>query len=179
MRRVPDLPAITDDKAELRRLLNDRLRKLEELTAAGGSSGGVTIEQVNAQIAALAARLDAKIAAVQAKASTVTVTGGQVVFSVPGILAIESDAAPLVAFKENRNVTEVALLAKQAPAGAQLALAIVVSGVSVATVALPDGQSAITSTVAFAIGAAAPVRIDVTGVGTTFPGADLSVILRY
>jgi hypothetical protein len=178
-RRLQDLPELSS-LADVRRLFNDRLQRIEALVTT--VVGGVTAEWVNAQIAALSSRVEAKIAAVKAApaaADPVTVTGGQVVLSIPGTLAIESNAAALVAFKEGRRVSEVELLLKQAPVGSTLEVRVLVDGATMATVTLTAGQTGVKSAASFAIAAGTPVRIDILNVGTTFPGADLSVILRY
>lgn len=178
-RRLADLPEL-GSFAEARRLINDRLQRIESFITTGG--GGVTAEWVTAQIAALTARVESKIAAaVKATpaADPVAVTGGQVVLSIPGTLAIESNAAALLAYREARKVSEVELLVKQAPLGADVDVRVLVDGATMTTVKLLAGQTAVKSAASFAIAAGKPVRIDITNVGTTFPGADLSVILRY
>lgn len=179
-RRLADLPSIEGLPAEARRLINDRLQRIEQFVGAAG--GGVSLEQVNAQIAALTARIEAKIAAALGKPATdpvTTVTGGQTVLAIPGTLAIESNAAPLLSFKTARQVSEVELLVKQAPLGADLDVRVLVDGATMTTVKLLAGQTGVKSAASFAIAAAKAVRIDILGVGTTFPGSDLSVILRY
>lgn len=54
-----------------------------------------------------------------------------------------------------------------------------VDGTTVATVTLAVSQTNVRSSVSFSIGAQKQVRVDITSVGITFPGADLSVILRF
>jgi hypothetical protein len=178
-RRLADLPELSSF-SDARRLINDRLQRIEGFLST--AEAGVTLQEVNAQIAALAARLEGKIAAIKgtpAAAEPVTVTGGQVVLSIPGTLAIESNAAALVAFKDARRVSEVELLVKQAPLGSTLEVRVRVDGATMATVTLTAGQTGVKSAASFAIAVGKPVRIDILNVGTTFPGADLSVILRY
>jgi hypothetical protein len=193
MRRIPDLPELNDDPAELRRLINDRLHRIDSQLSSGGADlanvpaatkakDAVPLQQVNALLAGLRADVAAQInaAKVTAPADPVTQTAGsQVVLSIPGTLAIESNAAQLISFKDARKVVEVELLVKRVPVGAPIDVRILVDGATMATVTLLAGQSGVKSAAAFAIAAGKPVRIDVLSVGVTFPGADLSVILRF
>lgn len=176
-RQIADLPEL-GGLADVRRLVNDRLRRIEALVDSG--AGGVSIEQVNALIAGLRSQVQAAVATVTGgTSSVVSVTGGQVVLPVPGTVAIESNASTLVNYAEARTVSQIELLAKQAPIGGNLEVRVLVDGTTVATVTLAAGQTNVRSSVSFSIGAQKQVRVDITSVGITFPGADLSVILRF
>jgi len=99
--------------------------------------------------------------------------------SVSGTLSVRSNAAPLVSLAKQRNASEVVALVKQAPLGADLKLEIKVGDAPWATLTILAGQtSAQLGSQATAIAKDALIVLDVTGVGTTFPGADLTVIIR-
>jgi hypothetical protein len=110
----------------------------------------------------------------------------QLVLSVPGTLGIRSSAAPLVALFAGGTASEVVAVVKTAPAGADLTVVVNVDAVAIATVTVKDGETAASSgAMAGAIAAGdgtgtAPglVTVDITGVGSTFPGADLSVLIQ-
>jgi hypothetical protein len=101
---------------------------------------------------------------------------------VDGTLAIGSDQAPrfslLVTAAANGAKAEV----KQAPAGADLTVEIRQGAALWMTLTIPAGQTYVSSTVtqineAPDLVAGENLSIDLTAVGTTFPGADLSVTI--
>ncbi len=106
-----------------------------------------------------------------------------VIISIDGTLAIGSDLAPMVSLGVTQRATGVRCLVKQAPTGADLTFAIYVGGTLWMTLTIPAGQTSVTATqaqldAAADIAADANIRVDITAVGTTFPGADASVQIR-
>jgi hypothetical protein len=147
-----DLPYDEHDTRELKRRLNERLRDIANAIRTL-SEGGTT---------------------------RVVTQGGaaEIVLFVPGTLAIESDAAPLVTLGADRTFTELVALAKRAPEGAAIVAEIEVGGEAVAEVTIAADAASGLAEGSFQIGADAVVRLNVTGVGTSFPGSDLTLILR-
>lgn len=103
--------------------------------------------------------------------------GGMLVLSVPGTLSIRSSATPLVSFPASRTITRVGALLKRAPSGGAVTLLVKAGGADVASLTVPAGATAATIAVARAIAADAVVEVDITAVGATFPGADLTVLI--
>ena len=103
-------------------------------------------------------------------------------FQMSGTLGIESNAAqPLYL---NRAVTagDVKAYLQDAPTGSGLTFVIYVGGAAWLTLTIPAGQTSIeaspTQIVALtAIPANTAITVGITAVGTTFPGADLSVFI--
>lgn len=139
---------------ELLPALNDRMRQIEGLL-------GTT----------------AKAAATSSSATGQSSTG-QVVLSVPGTLGMQSNAAPLVTFAASVTPSGLVALLKQTAIGASVQAQLMVAGVSYATLTIPAGQTQISIPGAGAIAAGALVTLNIISVGTTFPGAGLSVILQ-
>jgi hypothetical protein len=111
-------------------------------------------------------------------------TGEAALLSVSGMLAIGSDQAPWISLSSAQSVTAVQLKAKQAPTGAPLVCQIYAGTSPWMTLTLPDGAGSASATAAQiaaapAIAAGAPVRLDISSVGTTFPGSDLSVMVFF
>jgi hypothetical protein len=103
----------------------------------------------------------------------------QVVFFVPGTLGILSDAAPALTLPQDRRFSKVVALLKQAPQGAPVTAQLYVNGQKWGPQISLNGASATQSlSNAGPIAADQVIRLDITSVGTTFPGADLTVILR-
>ena len=110
-----------------------------------------------------------------------TLRGGQFNFQVEGLLAVLNDAVPAVSVQENLSVRDIYASVKSAPTGADIQLQINQDGVLLATLSIVDGQ--VVS--APANGAELPVlqsgsylTLDISAVGTTFPGRDLTVTIR-
>ncbi len=104
------------------------------------------------------------------------------VFQMQGTLGIEANAAqPLYV---NGTVTAGAVKAyvQAAPTGAGIAFTIYVDGVAWLPLTIPAGQTSVVATSAqiaslSAIPPNVPVSINITAVGTTFPGSNLSVFI--
>ncbi|TAL08398.1 MAG: DUF2163 domain-containing protein [Nitrospirae bacterium] len=100
--------------------------------------------------------------------------------TVGGTLAIGSDLAPRTQLARTVRATGVRAEVKQAPTGADLAVTIKLTTTDWLTLTIADGTTSIEATpteiaAAADITAATNIRLDVTGAGTTFPGADLTV----
>ncbi len=110
-----------------------------------------------------------------------TLRGGQFNFQVEGLLAILNDAVPAVSVQETLSIRDIYASVKSAPTGADLQLQINQGGILLASLSILDGQVASTPV----NGAGLPVlqsgsnlSLDISAVGTTFPGRDLTVTIR-
>jgi hypothetical protein len=132
--------------------LNDRLRRIADALGLQQAGSGTTSSVTNVN---------------------------QLVFFVPGTLGILSDAAPAITVPENRKFSELVALLKQPPQGAPVAIQFYVNGQKWGASISLSGTSAkqALSNVA-SIPADQVIRMDITQVGSTFPGSDLTVILR-
>lgn len=202
-----ELPPGIGDLGRLVELLNDRFRRIAEkvtepfkatgdLDAAGHrirNLGDARVPTDGLNLG-MADRRYLTVAGAHQYISNTTVGGSsvtnitqgggagasQVVLSVPGTLSIRSNAAPLVQLSTARNVASIRALLKQAPVGGTTGLSLVLKAgaAELAQLSIPADQAvANLTTTGKAIPAGASVVLDITAVGTTFPGADLSVIL--
>lgn len=132
--------------------LNDRMRRISQLVSAGSFTSD------NSDTSAT-----------------------ELILSVPGTLSVESNAAPAVTLGTPTSFTTAVVLVKTAPQGNPLALQLYVNGsgwgqalsLPANSTSLKVGLSGVS-----AIAADQLIRLDITGVGLTFPGSDLTVILR-
>lgn len=101
--------------------------------------------------------------------------------TVDGTLAIGSDQAARVAL--NQTVTPLAfrLTLKQASTGADVVVQLLAGATTIITAAIPAGDTELylTGGIVPDIAAGAGLRVDITAVGTTFPGSDLSVTVYF
>jgi hypothetical protein len=102
--------------------------------------------------------------------------------TVSGTLAIGSNQAPLATINSNTSARAVVAYVKTAPTGANLILNINIGGflwMSLAIVAGTTTAEATPSQIAAVstIQAGSLVTLDITAVGTTVPGSDLSVLI--
>ena len=114
-------------------------------------------------------------------AGTVSFTGA-VYMSVEGTLAIGSDLAPRVSLHKEAAAVAVRAEVKQAPVGADLVIKIYTDATLFMALTMAAGTTIIEATqaelaAAPAIPEGAHIKLDITSTGTTFPGADLSVII--
>jgi hypothetical protein len=111
------------------------------------------------------------------------ITGSpDITLTVSGTLAIGSNQAPLAAINSNTSARAVVAYVKTAPTGANLILNINVGGflwMSLTIVAGTTTAEATPSQIAAVstIQAGSLVTLDITAVGTTVPGSDLSVLI--
>ena len=103
---------------------------------------------------------------------------------VMGVLAIQSDVVPIVFLDGTHQARRVSLRVKSAPVGAGLVVRVTLAGAEWLVVTLPDGDVAVeapdadVSAAGDLIGGDV-IGLDVVAVGTTFPGADLSVLIWF
>jgi hypothetical protein len=104
----------------------------------------------------------------------------QIVLFVPGTLAISSNLAPALTLGVTQSFSTIVALVKTAPSGTgSLTLQIYVNGVVWGpSVSLTSTSVTATISPALSIPASQIIRLDITAVGGTNPGADLTVILR-
>ena len=130
----------------------------------------------------------AAIAFLQGVAAPTAVVARELILSVVGTLAIESNAAPPVTLFATATATQFIAVVKQAPTGAALVCNVNFDGTPVATITIAAGATAGTTPVpvsyAFAAGDGTGVNpgyitLDIIAVGTTIPGSDLSVLIGF
>jgi hypothetical protein len=110
-----------------------------------------------------------------------TLAGGQYSFQISGYLAIQTGAAPAVIVDADRSVRDIYGIVNTAPAGAAIVLQINVNGASYATVQVPAGATISNVQGGFglpALRAGDILSLNITGVGTTVPGSDLTLVMR-
>jgi len=196
---IPPSAATLD---EMRRAMNESLRRIAEQIGspmrleADADAGGFRMmnlgdarEGADALNLRMADRRFPRSTAasgggVSGGGSTSTATSGgdasMLVLTVPGTLSMRSSAAPLVSLPEGRDVSEVMALVKQAPAGADLKLDVFVNNAKHTSVAIAkDATTGKVNSGLKAIAKDQVIALDITAVGTVFPGADLTVMIRF
>jgi hypothetical protein len=104
----------------------------------------------------------------------------QLILSVPGTLAVNANAAPLVSIATDATPTSIVALVKTAPTGSALKFTVKAGGAIVGGGSIAAGSSSGTMSKGLgAIAAGAVVTLAVTAVGATLPGSDLTVMLRF
>jgi hypothetical protein len=149
--RIPPIPSGVKPE-DLVPAINDRFRRVAALSGgggAGGPSGGGT-------------------------------GVGELVLAVPGTLAISSSAAPLVSLPAAVTPKSIPVLLKQAPRGGAVQVNVLAGSGTVGSVTISDGQkSAELKGNLTMIPADTAVVVEIASVGLTFPGADLTVMVRW
>jgi hypothetical protein len=140
--------------------LNDRLRRIGQLLASGKltSSTGLAGSSL----------------------------AGQLEFTVPGILAIESDVCPVLTLPADQTFSELLAFVKSAPIGSPLTVQMYVGGTAwgpALSIAAGSKTAKASLTGNAKITADSIIRLDITGVGAlltgvSFPGSDLTVLIR-
>ena len=110
-----------------------------------------------------------------------TLAGGQYSFQITGYLAVQTGAAPNIIVDSARSVGDIYAVLRVPSSGAGVTLELNRNGSPYATVQFDPGT--ITSHVVSGFGLPAfaagdQLSLDVTGVGTSNPGSDLTVIIR-
>ncbi len=110
-----------------------------------------------------------------------TASGGQYTYQIPGYLAIQTSAAPFIIVDADRAVRDLFGILGTAPTGAGVTLQVNRNGAAWATLQFDPGHTTSTSVSGFglpALRAGDQLSLDVTGVGTTSPGSDLTLRIR-
>jgi hypothetical protein len=186
---IQDIPAgLTGNN--LIQTINDRLRTIQQGLAntfvAGQGAldmGGYQINNLgNPKAGTDAVNLQSEQASRTGTTTTVQAaaapTPTQLILTVPGTLAIESNAAALVQLQSTQSFTTVVLLVKQAPVGAALTIQAVVGSTTLGTVSISDGAVSSSASVTWTVPAGQVLMFSITGVGLTFPGSDLTIQLQ-
>jgi hypothetical protein len=105
-------------------------------------------------------------------------TAPAAVIVIPGTLAIGSDLGPIAAMPTTSTPANITVQLKQAPAGAALVVVVYVNGVVYATITVPAGATSASVATSTQIMAGQLIRVDVTAVGTTYPGSDMTVFIN-
>jgi predicted secreted protein len=149
--------------------INDRMRRLTaaQPASAGGAAASGAVSASGTRIL-----------------NTSTVLGIGLTLAVRGTLGIEADAAPALYLPAPQTPTGVRAYLKTAPAGAALTITIYLGATAWLALTIADGQTSATATsaalvAAGLIAAGVNIRLGITAVGTTFPGADLSVFIYF
>lgn len=167
---IADIPAGLTG-AQLIQTINDRLRTVQTALAQPPPAAAPTTTASTVTAPAVTTPAPAPPAAAPA-------TPTQLILSVPGTLAIESDAAALVQLQSTMNFTTAVLLLKQAPVGAALTIQAVAGTTTLGTMSVPDGATSSSASVTWTVPAGKVLMFNITGVGLTFPGSDLTIQLQ-
>jgi len=110
-----------------------------------------------------------------------TLSGGQVDVQVQGVLGVVSEAAPPTYLAQTSSVLDIQAFVKQAPTGAAITVDVTLGplGVGTLTIAAGETESDVIDGRGFPpILTTHPITIDITQVGSTFPGEELVVRIR-
>jgi hypothetical protein len=110
-----------------------------------------------------------------------TLRGGQFSFQVEGGLAVLTDVVPTVSVQEDLSIRDVYALVKQAPEGSDLELEIRQNGSLLAALAIADGETVsppMNGAELPILQALSNLTLNITAVGSDFPGRDLTVTIR-
>ncbi len=109
-------------------------------------------------------------------------SGEQVDLIVEGVIGIESDAVPPVYLRQATSIRDIYAYCKTAPQGGNINAVVKVGGVPLGTVVINDGQTFPANVIDGkdlpAIQPTEPITLDITAVGSTFPGERLVVTIR-
>lgn len=202
-----DLPRI-GSLDTLIQVLNDRLRAIADAIASpvvtadedmagyritNLGDGSAPMDALNLRTGDRRYATQAAITQIQQSVATAQATGstghasgstashGTLILTVPGVLAIQSQAAALVQLSSDTVFTSAVALLKQAPVGAALTLNVSAGGNVLGSATVGDGKTT-ASVDASGWKAAAKnttITVDLTAVGLTFPGADLTLELQF
>ena len=110
-----------------------------------------------------------------------TLSGGQFSFQVDAFLAIETGATPDIIVEDAHSVRDVYAVIRQAPTGGPVELQINQNGTAYCNLTIVDGNTVSNSIDGATLPpllAGAQLSLDITMVGPTNPGADLTVVIR-
>jgi hypothetical protein len=110
-------------------------------------------------------------------------SGGTIEMVVEGIIGVESNAVPEVRLPLATSILDIYAAVDEAPTGSGISVQVKVDGDGYGDEAtIADGTATPANTVSGrdlpAIAAETPIRLDVTGVGSTFPGRRLVIRIR-
>jgi len=115
-----------------------------------------------------------------------TLSGRQINLTIDGVLAVESNPVPPATLPQASSVRDIFATVQQAPVGSGLTCIVRVNGAAVATLTIPAGQI-VSNTIdmttnpsveGLLIPAEQAVTVDITAVGSTYPGKRLMVTVR-
>lgn len=115
-----------------------------------------------------------------------TLSGRQCNLTVDGLVAIESNAVPPITLPQPGSVRDIFAVVEQSPIGSPLTCVVRVNGTAMATLTIPAGQilsntidmTTNPSVEGLVIPADQPVTLDITAVGSTYPGRRLMAFVR-
>ena len=104
--------------------------------------------------------------------------GAVLMLAVPGTLGVRSNAAALAMFSTPKTVKKLTAIVKTPPSNGGVVCDLVAGGKTMGTVRIADGAVRGEALAAATIPANTEVRLDITSVGLTTPGADLSILVQ-
>jgi phage tail sheath gpL-like len=121
--------------------------------------------------------------------------GGQLDLTVNGALGVQSTAAPVVTLGQAVSIATITAAVQNAPTGAALRVRLAIGGTAFMTLEIADGTTTATvdmgssastpgaatpATVdGIVLAAGQPITLDVLQVGSTYPGSDLAVSVKF
>jgi hypothetical protein len=110
-----------------------------------------------------------------------TLSGGQYSIEMEGYLAVENGAAPDLVVESTHSVRDVYAVVRQAPTESAIVIRLNQDGTEYCTLTIPPTVSISSTEDGFLLPpliSGARVTMDITSVGQTNPGSDLTVIIR-
>src|SRR5208283_980121 len=106
-----------------------------------------------------------------------TGAGPTAAITIPGTVAIGSNLGPIAAMPTTSTPSNITVQLKEAPIGGAMTVVLYVNGVVLTTITVPPGATSATVTNATPITAGQLIRVDITGVGLTYPGGDMTLFI--
>ena len=110
-----------------------------------------------------------------------TCSGGQFAIQVGGYLAVQQNAAPPLMVEASHAARDVRATVTEAPQATPITLQLWQGSTAYTTLTIPAGQTTsniVEGTTLTTLAAGSTLRLDVTGVGQSAPGRDLTVTIR-
>jgi hypothetical protein len=110
-----------------------------------------------------------------------TLSGGQYSFQVGGFLAVQTGAAPDISIEGPRAIRDVFAIVKTAPTDAAIELNINLNGSLLCSLSIPadsTSSNAVRGLLLPTLTTGSLLSLDITSVGQTIPGSDLTVVMR-
>jgi hypothetical protein len=140
---------------------------------AAGTSGDLLVAALNDRLR----RIQQLVSEVK---TMITVQLNELVLPVPGVLSINSNAAPLVSLPTSGTPTALVGLVKTAPTGSGITFSVYAGATLIGTGMIAAGTTSVTvSSGLAAIPANTVITLAITAVGSTTAGSDLSVLVRF